>query len=122
MINVERLRQQVQKAINALPAEINLKRLMEIDDGYGGSTKDEVEVKTFNAFIDFASNKPSITINTSESGSITSVKNIILLAAYDTTFSIQKDDYFSYKGTNYKIRYPINQFDIYWECELEVIE
>ena len=121
MINVERIRQQVQKAIDALPSEIDLKRISKVDDGYGGDIESETDVKIFNAFIDFASNKPQIFINTNDSGTITSVKNITLLAAYDLTFIIDKDDYFTYKGIKYNVRYPINQFDIYWECELEVV-
>ena len=120
MINVERIRKQVQKAINALPTEINLKRISEIPDGYGGYTKGEIDVKTFNAFINFDS--PSIVVSNNDAGDITKLKSITLLAVYDPTFEIQKDDYFTSKGTKYRVRYPLNPYDIYWECELEVIK
>ena len=121
MINIIRIRQQVQKAIEALPSLIDLKRIDKIDDGFGGYTEGEIPVKLFNGFIDFSTSKPQIEIYLEDKGAITSAKNITLLAAYDPSFEIKKDDYFMFKGTKYRIRYPINQFDIYWECELEGI-
>ena len=63
-----------------------------------------------------------ISISLNDSGNVFNVKNVTLLAAYDPVFEIKKDDYFTYKGITYKVRHPINQFDIYWECEIEVVE
>lgn len=120
MINVERIRKQVRKAIDALPTEIRLKRKEKIDDGYGGYIQQEVDVKTFNAFINFDS--PSIVISNNDSGNITKLKSITLLAVYDATFEIRKDDYFISNGIKYRVKYPLNPYDIYWECELEVVE
>lgn len=121
-MNIEQIKKRVQKAIDTLPATINLKRLQSVDDGFGGVIENvEVDVATFNAFIDFASNKPHLSISIGDTGTITQIRNIKLLAVYNDTFEINKGDYFDFKGQKYSIRFAVNNFDIYWECELEAV-
>lgn len=121
-MNIEQIKKRVQKAIDTLPATINLKRLETLDDGFGGVIEDiEVDVASFNAFIDFASNKPYLSISVGDTGTVTYTRNIKLLAVYSDAFTIKKGDYFTYKGQKYSIRFAVNNFDIYWECELEVV-
>mgnify|MGYP000937123252 CR=1 FL=1 len=51
MINTVRIRQQVQRAIDALPSPIDLKRVEWVDDGYGGCTlSEEINVASFNKY------------------------------------------------------------------------
>lgn len=122
MISTERIKNQIEKAINALPTKIDLKRLKKTDEGYGGVIENEIYVATFNGFIDFASNKPQISVTINDAGSISEIKNITLIAVYESSFVIMKNDYFVFSGQKYRIRNSINQFDIYWQCELEAID
>ena len=119
MINVERLRRQVKKAIDAVPIEIVLKRLEEVDDGYGGNKTSEVDVKTLNVMISF--NKSSANISINDAGENLMLRNMELMSAYDPTYEIKQGDYFDYQGFRYKVTFPINNFNAFWKCSIEVV-
>lgn len=121
MINVERIKKQVQKAIATMPTEINLKRLQKTDDGYGGEIEQEIDVATFSAFMEDKASGMQINVTTGDAGTLKRLRNISFIAVYDNSFTIKAGDYFTIKETKYKVRYPSNQYDIFWQCELEVV-
>jgi hypothetical protein len=118
LINIERIKNQVQRAIDTLPVQINLKRLHVIDDGYGGKITSEINVATFNGFLEDNALNPAITIN--DAGTIQTMRNINLTAVINEGYTIETGDYFTVNGTKYIVQYISNQYNIFWLCNLEV--
>lgn len=121
-INKSRIKAKVEQAISNLPTPIKLYRDIETPDGYDGYTKESSLVKEFNGFLDGSKSRLGVdSIKQDDFGRIEVVRKIMLLAVYDETFAIKVGDYFEIDGIKYKIFYPKNQYDIYWECDCVVI-
>lgn len=121
-INKERIKKQIQRAIENLPTEIVLMRDVKTEVGRDSYSKTPTEIKVFNGFLDTGSSRLSqLTSNNGDFGKVNPVKNITLLAIYDDTFNIEKGDYFTINGIKHNIVYPKNNYGIYWECDVAVI-
>ena len=124
-MNKNAIRLKVQQAINKMPTNIDLKRYPKTSDGMGGYIIGDtpINVKTFNALLD--NSKHSVFVPTmTEGGTVTTNRSYRLYAVYDPEFTILKGDFFIANGTTYTIKTPVNilNLDIYWECDLEVVE
>lgn len=118
-MNKQRIITQVTKAISTYPSIINLKRTIKNNDGLGGYTATESDVATFDGFIDVSGSSLAIVIG--DGGTVSRVKKISLILAYNESFTVEIGDYFNANGTDYKVVYPNNLFDVCYICELEVI-
>jgi hypothetical protein len=120
MLNTTRIKLQVERAIKALPSNVELKRLDKVSDGLGGFIKNNTPslVATFEAFIDTSSSSLSITLK--DAATIKTEKQISLLAVYSSDFEIKEGDFFMLNSKKYKVTSASSQYEIYWECTLEV--
>jgi|GEM_PF-3352544 len=122
-INKSRIKAKVSQAISNLPTSITLWRDVLISDGYDGGSTIPQEVSTFDGFLDASKSAINAdSTNQSDSGMLKIVKKISLLTVYDDSYKIQVNDYFTVDGVKHRIVYPRNQYEIYWECECEVVK
>ncbi len=110
-------RKYIEKLINSNPANIAITRKAEIDDGYGGTTIEEVEINEIVTFYDRRARREVV----SDYGTTyTGVSVTKILALHDA--DIQKDDTFNYEGYTYKVLYVKPYMNICKQIELEVIK
>jgi len=124
-MNTARIKAQVAKAIAKMPTHIILMRYEKTPDGMGGYIKAEepTQVADFEAVLDNSKHSfiaPAI----ADAGTVARQRTPSLIAIYDPSFTIQQDDEFTVGGITYKVNNPVNilNLDIYWECDLEVIQ
>lgn len=119
-LNEARIKQQVKKSISIMPTNINLKRIEKVDDGMGGYIEKEIDVATFDVFVD-DSNHSIYLDRMNEAGTITRTRSITLLAVCEG-FEIKDNDYFEAKGRKHKVIYATTLVTDVYNCDLEVIE
>lgn len=121
-LNVERIKQQVKKAIAIMPTTINLKRIEKIDDGMGGYIEKEepTNVGTFDGFID-DSKISNLIDKVNDAGTVKINRQITLIAVCEG-FEIKDNDYFEAKGRKYKVVYATTLVEGVYNCDLEVIQ
>lgn len=118
-LNVERIKNQVKKAIAIMPATINLKRVSKTDDSMGGYIENIIDVATFDGFID-DSNHSIYLDRMNEAGTVKRTRSIGLLAVCEG-FEIKNDDYFESDGVKYKVTYPGRIVEGIYNADLEII-
>lgn len=115
MINKERIKIQVVKAISQDPSVVEIKR-QGINDF--GEPQGESEVTIVTGF--FYKGSQSLNINISTAASITTGRNEKFLVVYDTEGQkIKENDFFTLNDIKYKIIDLGNLFDIYLDMTLE---
>lgn len=117
MINKKLIKRQVKNAIEVNPTIIELKREEKIDLGRDDFETKEVAVATFKGFFDKSDSRVNIT---NEGANITRAFNFILICVKED-FKIKVGDYFYLEGIKYLVTYPKNNYNIYYECNLEAI-
>lgn len=121
-LNIERIRQQVRKAIQVAPFEICLKRQVFIEDEWGGKQRtDEVE----NAFVGTClfdnSGDSSFNLIQSEAGRRLEQNGPYLIMVYENDTQVKEGDYFEYGGSRYEVTKATNilALNIYWQVRLK---
>lgn len=120
-MNLERIRCQVQNAINRLPTEIVLKRIEKLPLEYDGWEEKEIVVTTVNALLDNSKSSLHVALET-DIAEVKRVKRLSLIIIYNKTFEVKIGDYFILDGIKHEIIYPKNNYNLYWECDVEVIK
>lgn len=106
----------IEKLINSNPANITIKRKIEIDDGYGGTIVEEKEV---NETVAFYERKARREVLTDYGVTYVGAQVTKILAKHDA--DIQEGDTFEHEGKTYKVLYVKPYMDICKQIELEVI-
>lgn len=119
MINEEKIKFKVKKAISIKPTHITLIRLEKVSNGMRGGKEQEAIVAELDIFIDDSKNNLVIE-RTKESGISKRTRGINMLATTDG-FDIKEGDYFTHNEVKYRITYPgLIVKDVY-NSDLEVI-
>lgn len=106
----------IEKLINANPTDIIIRRQVKTDDGYGGSTIEEIEINETVTLYDRKSRREIIT---DYGSAYTGVSVTKMLTKSDA--DIIKGDTFKVEEIEYKVLYIKGYFDICKQIELEVI-
>jgi hypothetical protein len=115
-MNIRYYKKYIEKLINSNPANITIKRKIEIDDGYGGSI---IEEKLISETVTFYERKARREVATDYGTTYVGVSVTKILA--EGNADIVKDDRFTFNGTEYKVLFVKPYFDICKQIELEVI-
>lgn len=107
----------IEKLINDNPTTINITRIIKIDDGLGGYTKEEVDITETVTFYDRKSRREVIT-DYGKTYTGVSITKILAKGNAD----IIRGDKFTVNGTKYKVLFPQDYRGICKQVELEVIE
>ena len=122
MINKEKIKAKVKKAIKKLPSQAVVKRAYTNDFG---EKSDLLElVCELEGLYHESNNQYSQNITLQNKAEVIKRKNIYFLIAYDETAKlIQKDDYIYIEGYKYQIKDlgNINKMDIYMDMKLQEV-
>ena len=121
-LNVERIRKQVQKAIEVAPFTVTMKRRVYIDDGRGGKVKtDKVEDAFVGVCLFDNSGDGSFGLVQSEAGKQLEQSGPYLIIVYSEDSQIMEGDYFEYDGSRYEVTKKTNvlALNIYWQVKLK---
>ena len=120
-LNVERIRKQVQKAIDVAPFNVQMKRQLYEDDGYGGKKPlDVVDVFSGICLFDNSGDGPFSLVQ-SEAGREKEQSGPYLIVVYESPNQILEDDFFEYGGSRYDVTKVTNvlALNIYWQVKLK---
>ena len=121
-LNVERIRKQVQKAIQVAPFEIALKRAVYKDDGRGGKIKTGEVADAFKGtcLFDNSGDGP-FSLTQSEAGRVQEQSGPYLIIVYENDNQVTEGDYFEYAGSRYEVTKATNvlALNIYWQVKLK---
>jgi len=107
----------IEKLIYTNPVNIQIKRKVKIDDGYGGETSTNITINLTTTLYDRKARREVVSdYGTSYTG--VSVTKMLVKGDAD----IIKDDTFTIDGTEYKVLFIVPYFDICKQIELEVIK
>ena len=115
-MNTRYYKKYIEKLINSNPANITIKRKIEIDDGYGGTI---VEEKEITETVTFYERKARREVLTDYGVTYAGVQVTKILARADA--DIQEGDTFKHEGKTYKVLYVKPYMEICKQIELEVI-
>nr|DAJ54474.1 MAG TPA: hypothetical protein [Caudoviricetes sp.] len=122
MINKEKIKAKVKKAIKKLPSQAVVKRAYTNDFG---EKSDLLElVCELEGLYHESNNQYSQNITLQNKAEVIKRKNIYFLIAYDETAKlIQKDDYIYINGYKYQIKDlgNVNKMDIYMDMRLQEV-
>lgn len=122
MINKEKIKAKVKKAIKKLPSQAVVKRAYTNDFG---EKSDLLElVCELEGLYHESNNQYSQNITLQNKAEVIKEKNIYFLIAYDETAKlIQKDDYIYINGYKYQIKDlgNVNKMDIYMDMRLQEV-
>ena len=122
MINKEKIKAKVKKAIKKLPSRAVVKRAYTNDFG---EKSDLLElVCELEGLYHESNNQYSQNITLQNKAEVIKEKNIYFLVAYDETAKlIQKDDYIYINGYKYQIKdlENVNKMDIYMDMRLQEV-
>lgn len=120
-LNKMRIRKQIVKAIQKLPSEVELRRVEKVGPIYS-YTEEEVTVATFDCFLDRSESdvKSGVSLTT-EASEVKIAAKIGIITVWLDTFEIREGDFFYLDGLKHVIVYPKNNYDIYWDCDIEVV-
>lgn len=122
MINKEKIKAKVKKAIKKLPSRAVVKRAYTNDFG---EKSDLLElVCELEGLYHESNNQYSQNITLQNKAEVIKEKNIYFLVAYDETAKlIQKDDYIYINGYKYQIKDlgNVNKMDIYMDMRLQEV-
>lgn len=121
-LNVERIRKQVQKAIQVAPFEVALKRVVYKDDGRGGKTRtgDVSDAFKGTCLFDNSGDGPFSLVQ-SEAGRMQEQSGPYLIMVYEDDSQVMEGDYFEYAGSRYTVTKATNilALNIYWQIRLK---
>lgn len=120
MLNRKSIISQIVNAINVYPSEITIMRENRVSDGFEGYIVDgEITVANVTGFIDTSG--LSFSIANGDGGIVLKKEKIQLILPYSEDYELKRGDYFTHKGTNYRVKNPNMQFEICYLAEIEVI-
>ena len=120
-LNVERIRKQVQKAIEVAPFNVQMKRQVYEHDGYGGKKPlDVVDAYSGICLFDNSGDGPFSLVQ-SEAGREKEQSGPYLIVVYESPNQILDDDFFEYGGSRYDVTKVTNvlALNIYWQVKLK---
>ena len=120
-LNVERIRKQVQKAIEVAPFNAQMKRQLYEDDGHGGKKPlDVVDAFSGICLFDNSGDGPFSLVQ-SEAGREKEQSGPYLIVVYESPNQILEDDFFEYGGSRYDVTKVTNvlALNIYWQVKLK---
>lgn len=120
-LNVERIRKQVQKAIEVAPFRVQMKRQVYEYDGYGGK-KPSGEVDAFSGICLFDnSGDGPFSLVQSDAGREKEQNGPYLIIVYENPNQVLEDDFFEYGGSRYDVTKVTNVLglNIYWQVKLK---
>lgn len=119
-MNAEKIKLSMIRAIAASPTNVEIKRIPKVSDGMNGfKNGSEITVVEIDAFLDESKAKLNTLNSIDDSGVTRKIEGIELLVPYGN-YELKIGDYFSHNNTKYTIRLPINMYDIFWQCTVEV--
>lgn len=121
MINKEKIKAKVKKAIKKLPSRAVVKRAYTNDFG---EKSDLLELVCELEGLYHEGSNLSISLSLQNKGEVKTDKGLYFLIAYDETAKlIQKDDYIYIEGYKYQIKDlgNINKMDIYMDMKLQEV-
>lgn len=122
MINKDKIKAKVKKAIKKLPSQAVVKRAYENDFGEKSDLLELVLVCELEGLYHEGIN---LSITLENKGEVKSDKGLYFLIAYDETAKlIQKDDYIYIEGYKYQIKDlgNVNKMDIYMDMKLQEMD
>lgn len=121
-LNVLRIRNQVQKAIDVAPFRLTLKRQVYEDDGRGGKIRTDKVIDAFNGtcLFDNSGDGPFSLVQ-SEAGREHEQSGPYLIIVYENDNQVTEGDYFEYGGSRYEVTKATNvlALNIYWQAKLK---
>lgn len=120
-LNVERIRKQVQKAIEVAPFSVQMKRQLYEDDGHGGKKPTEiVDVFSGICLFDNSGDGPFSLVQ-SDAGREKEQSGPYLIVVYENPNQILEEDFFEYGGSRYEVTKVTNvlALNIYWQVRLK---
>lgn len=121
-LNIERIRKQVQKAIQVAPFEVAMKRFEYESDGRGGKLRKSEPVNAFTGtcLFDNSGDSPFGLVQ-SEAGRAETQSGPYLIVVYEDDNQIMEGDYFEYRGSRYEVVKVTNvlALNIYWQVRLK---
>lgn len=123
-MNIERIRKQVQKAIQVAPFTVAMKRVEYESDGRGGKLKKGEPVDAFTGICLFDNSGDSpLGLVQSEAGREETQSGPYLIVVYEDDNQIMEGDYFEYHGSRYEVVKVTNvlALNIYWQVKLKEI-
>ena len=121
-LNIERIRKQVQKAIQVAPFQISMKRHVYKDDGRGGKIKTGEVVDAFKGICLFDnSGDGPFGLVQSEAGREHEQSGPYLIIVYENDTQVTEGDYFEYNGSRFEVTKATNvlALNIYWQVKLK---
>lgn len=121
-LNIERIRKQVQKAIQVAPFQISMKRQVYKDDGRGGKIKTGEVADAFNGICLFDnSGDGPFSLVQSEAGREHEQSGPYLIVVYENDNQVTEGDYFEYNGSRFEVTKATNvlALNIYWQVKLK---
>lgn len=124
-LNIDRIRKQVQKAIEVAPFNVSLKRHVIENDGRGGEidTGELADAFTGICLFDNSGSGPFSLVQ-SEAGRERSLNGPYLIIVYENDAQIKVDDFFEYGGSRYEVTNATNvlALNIYWKVLLKEVK
>ena len=123
-LNIERIRKQVQKAIQVAPFEVAMKRVVCESDGRGGSVRKGEPADAFTGICLFDnSGDGAFSRVRSEAGQSQEQSGPYLIVVYENDEQIKEGDYFEYRGSRYEVTKVTNvlAMNIYLQVRLREI-
>lgn len=121
-LNVERIRKQVQKAIEVAPFQVSMKRRVYRDDGRGGKIKTDETKDAFTGICLFDnSGDGPFSLVQSEAGREHEQSGPYLIVVYENDEQIEEGDFFEYGGSRFEVTKKTNvlALNIYWQVKLK---
>lgn len=124
-LNIERIRKQVQKAIQVAPFQVEMKRAQYKSDGRGGRIREKDDETSFKGtcLFDNSGDGP-FNISHSEAGRAHEQSGPYLIIVYENSNQVKEGDYFEYAGSRYEVTKATNvlALNIYWQVRLKEIK
>ena len=122
MINIDKIKKAAIKGISLKPTEITLYRsILKPNINLIGSVKEEVEIGTYNVFVDDSKKNISIANGgLEEAGEVFKVLNIFMLIVISDNV-ICKGDYFILDNNKYTVLYPGELVKDVYNADIEMI-
>lgn len=120
-LNVERVRKQVQKAIEVAPFHVEFTRIEYENDGRGGKIKvGPTEAYKGVCLFDNSGDAPFGLIR-SDAGKEKEQSGPYLIMVYESDFQVTEGDYFEYAGSRFEVTKATNVLglNIYWQVRLK---
>ena len=124
-MNINSIRQKVERAISKAPLQITVLRPNKVPDGCGGyiipTDNPETIVGTIEGILDNSSSG-SVTDNANPGGRAAYTKSPQFITIWQEGITFKRGDYFLLDGKKYEVYNPVNilNMNIYWQLDLLV--